>query len=35
LTGVATLADEPFTILVNQPYALCAGAIAFVFDRVA
>jgi hypothetical protein len=35
LTGMATLADEPLVILVNQPYALCAGAIAFVFDQVA
>jgi hypothetical protein len=28
-------ADDPITILSNQPYALCAGAIAFVFDQVA
>jgi hypothetical protein len=35
LSSVAVLADLPFTILRNQPYALCAGAIAFVFDEVA
>jgi hypothetical protein len=32
---VARADDDGLTILSNQPYALCAGAIAFVFDQVA
>jgi hypothetical protein len=35
LSGMVAHADDPFTILPNQAYALCAGAIAFVFDNVA
>ena len=32
---VPYITEMPITILPNQPYALCAGAIAWVFDNVA
>ena len=32
---VPYITEMPVTILPNQPYALCAGAIAWVFDNVA
>jgi hypothetical protein len=35
LSSMVAHADEPFTTLTNQTYALCAGAISFVFDQVA
>jgi len=35
LSSMVAHADEPLTTLTNQTYALCAGAISFVFDQVA
>ena len=36
LSSMVAQADEPpLTMLTNQTYALCAGAISFVFNQVA
>jgi hypothetical protein len=35
MSSMVAHADEPLTTLTNQTYALCAGAISFVFDQVA